>query len=317
MKRSYLLALSITFLQFNLVAGEPSAFGAGNLNNPKPYGLTSTEEALLQNKKNLQQVVVKSNNQANKVDSLRSRIDGLQSIIEGLSQKAQDNKVALKSLSNQIDNKLKGSDEYEKRVGEITQLNNDISQNNIKDIEKLKLVISEISLLIDTINALYVSKDEFNKLVSDVNNFKDLVAGELKSKSASGSKSDGSSLSSMDNAEISDKAQEFYEKKFYTKAIEYYNYLIDKNYKPARAHYMIGEMNYYRKNYSDAIAYFKKSASLYSDASYMPILMLHTARAMDYTGDKKNAKAFYNGIIAKYPDTKYAKDSKEYLSLMN
>ena len=85
-----------------------------------------------------------------------------------------------------------------------------------------------------------------------------------------------------------------------THAQQQYLYLIEKKYKPARSHYMIGEMNYYRKNYSEAIAYFKKSASLYAKASYMPTLMLHTAVSMEKTGDKKNAKSFYKGIISKY-----------------
>ena len=318
MKRSFLLTLFTIFLPYNIIASEPSAFGAGNLDNPKPYGLTSSEEALLQNKKNLRKVVVKSNNQANKVESLRDRLDGLQGIIEGLAKKTQDNKVTIRTLSNQNSDKLKSSDEYEKRLAEATQLNNEVSQNNLKSIEKITLVISEISLLIDTINSTYVTKEEFNSLVNDVNKFKDLVASELKGKSKAKAKvkSQDSLLSSMDNDEIAKKAQSLYEKKFYTKSIKYYTYLIDKNYKPARAHYMIGEMNYYRKNYADAIAYFKKSASVYPDSVYMPILMLHTALSMDKTGDKKNAKAFYNGIIVKYPESKYADDAKKYLGLM-
>ena len=96
----------------------------------------------------------------------------------------------------------------------------------------------------------------------------------------------------MKKGDISTKAKSFYDKKYYTKSIEYYSYLIEKNYKPAHAHYMIGEMMFRRKNYADAISYFKKSASLYSKASYMDLLMLHTAISMDRTNDKKNAKTF-------------------------
>jgi len=76
---------------------------------------------------------------------------------------------------------------------------------------------------------------------------------------------------------------------------------------------MIGEMKYRRKNYSEAIAYFKKSASLYAQASYMPTLMLHTAISMDKTGDKKNAKAFFKGLIVKYPSSSEAVEAKKYL----
>ena len=305
MKRSILVTFLVTFLPFNLIGAEPSAFGAGNINNPNPYGLTSSEELLLQNKKNLRKVVVKSNNQANEVDSLRERIDGLQTIIESLSRKSQENKIYLKNLDKKGEEELNSANEYEKRLSEM-------SQTNSQSIEQIKLVIAELSTLLDSINSTYITKNEFNDLVKEMNNFKDLVAKELKSTSTPKK----SELSQMSTGKVATKAKQFYDKKYYTKAIEYYSYLIEKNYKPARAHYMIGEMKYKRKNYSDAISYFKKSASLYSKASYMSSLMLHTAISMDKTGDKKNAKAFYNGVVKKFPNTKDAKDAKNYLGLM-
>ena len=96
MYRSFLIATSVALLPLSLLANEPSAFGAGDLSNPQPYGLTTSEEILLENKNKLHKVVVKSNNQDNKVDSLRERIDGLQSVIETLSFKAQENKQKIK-----------------------------------------------------------------------------------------------------------------------------------------------------------------------------------------------------------------------------
>ncbi|MEA3331463.1 MAG: tetratricopeptide repeat protein [Campylobacterota bacterium] len=312
MNRSFLVTFLVAFLPFNLIGAEPSAFGAGNLNSSKPYGLTSSEEVVLQNKKNLQKVVANSNDQADRVDSIRERIDGLQTIIEGLSRKSQENKINLQKLDEKNTQELDNSNEYEKRVSEVTQSNTQISQVNSQNIEDIKLVISELSLLVDNIQKTYVTKDEYNSLVKDLNKFKDLVAKELK-KSSSPKKS---GLKAKSNAQIAKEARSYYDKKYYTKSIERYSYLIEKNYKPANAHYMIGEMKYRRKNYAEAIAYYKKSASLYSKAKYMPILMLHTARAMELTGDKKNAKSFYNGVIVKYPNSSQAKDVKKYLNSM-
>jgi len=117
----------------------------------------------------------------------------------------------------------------------------------------------------------------------------------------------------MSNSDVANKAKAFYNKKYYTKAIEYYSHLILKNYKPANAHFMIGQMKFKRKNYADAISFYKKSAALYSKASYMPELMLNTAISMYKTGDKKNAKAFFNGVIVKYPDSAQAKSAKKYM----
>ncbi|MCK4974050.1 MAG: tetratricopeptide repeat protein [Sulfurimonas sp.] len=317
MNRSVLIAFLAIFLPYNLYCAEPSAFGAGDLSNPTPYGLTSSEEVILQNKKNLRKVVVKSKNQANEVDSIRERIDGLQTVIESLSALSRENKLKLKSFDKKNSDQLKSNNEYEKRLIESIQGNSNLIQVNdnqivvsTKEIEKLNIIVVELSKLIDTINSSYVTKNEFNLLVNDVNKFKDLVAKELKAKA----KPKKSKLDKIPNGDIARKAKDYYDKRLYTKALKNYNYLIKKNYKPARSHYMIGEINYYRKNYADAIAYFKKSAKLYSKASYMPVLMLHTAISMEKTGDKDNAQAFYNAVIVKYPDSKSAKLAKSKLN---
>jgi len=309
---SKLIALLAIILPFYLSAAEPSAFGAGDLSNPNPYGLTSSESTILETKQNLRKVVVKSNNQANEVDSLRERIDGLQTIIESISNSSRNNKLKLKSLDETNTLNYKNSSEYEKRLTESIQETNKLILMNSEEIEKIKLVIAEMSKLIDKINLSYVTKNEFNLLVNDVNKFKGLVAKELK-KSAKPKKS---KLEKISNADVAKKAKAYYAKKFYTKALVNYNHLIKNNYKPAYAHYMVGEINYYRKNYSDAIAYFKKSASLYSKASYIPVLMLHTAISMDKTGDKNNAATFYNAVITKYPQSSAAKIAKNKLSLI-
>jgi TolA-binding protein len=72
-------------------------------------------------------------------------------------------------------------------------------------------------------------------------------------------------------------------------------------------------MNYRRKNYANAISYYKKSSSLYSKASYMPTLMLHTAVSMSKTGDKQHANAFFKAVVAKYPNSVEAKEANIYL----
>jgi len=297
------LLLTLTSPIF-LLAAEPSAFGAGDLSSPEPYGLTSNEQVILETKKKLTQVAQKSSSQASQLDSLRERIDGLQSIVESLSRKSHNNKINLQSLKEETDKAFVNSNEYQTRVGES------VAQNT-QEIEKLKIAISELSKLLDDINAHYVSKSEFNALVDDVNKFKSLMAQELKSKKRSSAKSS----SKISSAELYNLAKKNYDKKYYTKAIANYEELIRRKYKPAYAHYMIGEMYYKRKDYAKAISYFKKSSKLYSKAKYMPTLMLHSAIAMDKTGDKAHAKAFYKAIVAKYPKSKEAKVAKGKLGL--
>ena len=306
-----------------LYSAEPSAFGAGNINNPNPYGLTKSEQVILENKnsliknkKNLRKVEIKSNKQANEVDLLRERIDGLQSIVESINRKSHANRSSLQKLNHKTLEESKNSNEYEIRLGNATQSNSENIQLNSENIKKIKLVISELSILIDSINSKYITRDEFNTLVDDVNNFKTLIVKELKAKKERkvAPVVPKSPFANMTNGDIATKAKAFFERQYYTDAIKYYEYLIEKNYRPAQAHYMIGKMYYKRKNYANAISYFKKSATLYSKASYMPNLMLHTAISMDKTGDKKHAENFYRGIILKYPNSEEAVQAERNLS---
>lgn len=75
----------------------------------------------------------------------------------------------------------------------------------------------------------------------------------------------------------------------------------------------MGEIAYYTKQYEDAIFYFKKSAGLYDKASYIDTLLLHTAVSLDKTGEKTQARVFYENIIENYPTKKTAKIAKDRL----
>jgi len=300
MKSTAKALLLVTFVSSWSFAAEPSAFGAGDLTAPNPYGLTPNEKVILQTKDTLKKVAINTKSQASELDSLRERIDGIQSIIENLSIKSHNNKINLQKFKEENQGKIDNIHEFQTRLGEQIE-------TNTQEIEKLKAMVLDLSKVVDKINAAYVTKDEFNALVNDVNSFKTLVTKEIKSKKSRAKSTKTSSV------ELYNKAKKDFDKKYYTKAIQNYKELIKRKYKPAYAHYMIGEMNFKRKNYAEAISYFKKSASLYDKASYMPKLMLHAAIAMDKTGDKVHAKAFYNAIIAKYPSSKEAKEAKKYL----
>lgn len=304
MKCSYKFIL-LTSLPALLIGAEPSAFGAGNLESPSPYGLTSSEKALLETKKKLTQVSAKSNNQASQLDSLRERIDGLQSVLESMSRKSHNNKIELQKLYELNSEFTDANQEYQKRVSEL------LEQNTL-DTKEIKKELEALQISLEKISKEYVSKEQFNELVEDINSFKKLVSEELKgTQKKQGSTKKEQKLSS---AEIYNRAKMNFDRKYYTNAIEDYEYLIEHNYKPAYAHYMIGEMNFRRKNYANAISYFKKSASLYSKASYMPELMLHTAISMKESGDTQNAKTFFDAVIKKYPQSNEAKEAEKYLT---
>ena len=302
MKSTASALLLVTFISSVSFAAEPSAFGAGDLNSKNPYGLTQNEKVILQTKDTLKKVAINTKSQANELDSLRERIDGIQSVVENLSIKAHNNKINLQN--DKAANKINIDNIHEFETG----LNKQV-ENNIQEIEKLKQMILKLSQVVDDVNAHYVSKNEFNTLVHDVNDFKVLVTKEMQSKKTT------VRPTKLGSAKLYTQAKAYFDKKYYTKAIQNYKELIKRKYKPAFSHYMIGEMYYKRKNYAQAISYFKKSASLYDKASYMPNLMLHSAISMDKTGDREHAKTFYNAIMIKYPKSKEAKEAKKYLGL--
>lgn len=303
MKRSTIALLLSAAISLSLNCAEPSAFGAGDLSSDNPYGLTPDEKAILETKKKLRKVDLSTKTHASQLDSLRERIDGLQDIVETLSRKSHNNKIALRELEEKNVLDSNSSNEYQKRLSELLQ-------QDSQTIQVLQEQTVEISKLVDQINANYVSKKEFNELVDDINQFKSLVAKELKTNSHKTT----TKKSKISSAELYNSAKVNFDKKYYTKAIEEYSELIARKYKPAYAHYMIGEMWYKRKDYAKAISYFKKSSKLYSKASYMPNLMLHTAISMEKTDDSAHANSFYNAIIQKYPNSKEAVEAKKLLN---
>ena len=292
------LPLTLLVLPFTLLANEPSAFGAGNLDSDNPYGLTSAEKKIVQNNKTLKQNNRKLNSNKGEIESLRERIDGLQSVLESIAMKSQKNKVALGDMSKTREND--GLSTQERLVALETQI-----ATNGENVVQLKTAIEELSKLMDEQSASYVTKEEHNALVDDVNAFKSLVAGELKKKSKTSS--------SKGSGDLATQAKKHYDAKSYSKALNDYKELVNRKYKPAYGHYMIAQCYFAKNDYGKAIAHYKESAARYKKASYMPTLMLRTAYSMSKVGETANAKKFYNAVVAKYPGSVEAEKAERYL----
>ena len=291
--RSVLL-LSFFLLPLSLYA-EKSAFGAGDLNNPSPYGLTKAEKHILDNKETISDIEGTVRKNRSRIGSVEESLSGVKSIVEGLNEKGQSEKMELQSL--------KGSS------AEMNQKIDDIIVRHDEHIQQLKTVMGELSSLIDTINSRYVSKEEYNALATEINSFKLDVAKQLKKIAKGGS----NPLDNKSNAQVAKDAKALFDKKKYADAIDHYEHLITKNYKPAAAHYYIGESYFQLNEYKNAVAYFKESAKRYSKASYMPNLMLHTAISLKKGNDEKGANQFFQALIAKYPDSSEAKKAEKLL----
>ncbi len=295
------LLISSFLLPLSLYA-EKSAFGAGDLNSPSPYGLTKAEKHILDNKETLNDIDGTVRKNRSRISTLEESLSGVRSIVEGLNESGHNEKVSLETLKGDIALMKDSSSEIQVKIDEIV-LNHD------DHIKQLKLVMGELSSLIDTINSSYVSKQEYNTLAQEINSFKLDVAKQLK-KIAKGSTN---TLDNKSNAQVEKDADALFKKEKYADAIDSFEHLIAKHYKPARSHYYIGESYFQLNEYSNAIAYFKESAKLYSTAKYMPKLMLHTAISLKKTKDISGANQFFEALIAKYPKSNEAKKAKEFL----
>lgn len=286
-----LLATFPLLLTLAASATEPSVFGAGDLNNPNPYGLTHEEKLILENKKELQNVIQKSNVQNAKVETVTERLDGMQGIIEGLGQRSNEQTLILQKLQEKL-----SSDSNES--GNVDDLAKAVNANT-ESIVQFKTLLEELSRVVDEINADYVSKEQFSALIKQ-------LKLTLPERTASSVK--------MSNSDIEKEANKLFSQRKFTEAQNYFEQMVQKKHKVAEAFFMIGETQFERRKYKDAVVSYKESASRNEKALYMPTLLLHSGISMEKTGDSATAKAFYQATMSKFSGSGAAKEANERLS---
>ena len=306
------LLISTSFLFVSVTFAETSMFGAGDLESSTPYGLTKTEEVIVKNKKivkNNEKKLKKTNTQ---VQDLNERVDGIESLLEGESLKL--NKVYL-SLNKHIEelklykqNTLEDINKNSEIVAnmqlaidsDMQKLKSQIERND-KNLKTIKKSFDKIVKLVNSINSQYVTKKEFNKLISLLDNKS--VSKSTTSKSTPATKKTKKQLLA--------EAKKLFKKDYFTKALPIFEDLISQNYRPAESSFYVGEIKYYRKKYKEALHYFKNSMTLYDKAKYLPKLLLHSAISFEKLGDEENAQNFYSTIVDVYPESIEAKEASK------
>ncbi len=188
----------------------------------------------------------------------------------------------------------------------------ELQQSKSTDTSSLKsstssddALLKKLAAMIDDINANYVSKEELQKALGGK------ITAKPPIKKAANKTED--SLESTNTTELYSEGVRYFVKQHYDEAKKRFTITDAKRYKPAASNYYLGEIAYYTKKYEDAIFYFKKSAGLYDKASYIDTLLLHTAVSLENTGDKGQARVFYENIIENYAGKKTAQIAKERL----
>ncbi len=307
---------SVALIGATLLYAESSAFGAGDLTSDSPYGLTSGEKLLKEKLDTL------SNNDAqvnSRINEIEQRVEGLQSTLEGInSQYAKSNsrltqlETNFEAMENNLSTELQNLKAYVEESRKIQDTNN----------KQIKKILTELSSLVDSINANYVSKDDLNdfnlsaKNTLVISTSDDKNATSLKENNASVIPAKEKEVKQIDdswkkkkNNEILDLAIKDLNDNSYENSKTKLNYLISKQYKPARANFWLGEIEYKQKKYNNAIAYYKTSSALSTKGDYFPKLLYHTAISLDKIGDPKTANGFYKALKTNYPNSPEAKAS--------
>jgi len=281
-----------------LLAREPSAFDAGNLDLDTPYGLTQSEKIILQNRNTikeidsqLQELKLMVNTLSRKLQEYEEKINGILSVVDGASKGTHDQIV---SMQERIEGLIVQNQA-------LNQKYNELQTKQSEDAKRFKSAVAELGEIINNINKDYVDRERFRKLEDAFFKLEKVATSAPKHNLGD------------DNWQIYVDMKEYFEKKRYDEVEIRAKHLISENFRRATANYYLGRVNFEKKRYEDAIYYFKESWSIYDKSEFMPILLLQSAISLEKLGKKSEANSFYHSLIDAYPDSDEAQQAKQKL----
>jgi TolA-binding protein len=243
-------------------------------NEPSVYGAGNIDSAQPYGLTETERAVLENRRT---VQSLKNRVTEQQNRIDGLTTIIEGLNKEILALKEQVDSSSNGG------------ASNDPNQTYN--------MLLELGELIDKINNNYVSHEDLRVALAGGKPIKRVA----------------DTSSSTDISKTYRLAIQLFGQKSYQSAKQNFEEALAHNYKKASANYYLGEIAYYTQEYSDAISYYKESASLYDKASYMKVLYLHTAISLARTGQEDKAKGFFQFVVDNYPNTKAAEIAKKNL----
>ena len=313
MKKQIFL-FSIALLPIAALSSEPSAFGSSDFSSGTSSSSSYSNTVSVSDKKpqNNQRTATinESISSSSKADlsNVSEQYEGMRSVMDSYATK----------IAKQ-DEKMRQLEEENKKLREYVEESRKIQ---IENQDKIKVVVGELGTLIDSINKNYVPKDKFDQLANEVRggkgaSSKATTAPETTKKDTTKETAPAPSkvisakeLSTKDSATLMKEADEYYDKKSYSEAQALYNELLNRNYKPAKVNFNLGEISFSQKSYTTAIEHYKSSIALFDKAAYTPTLLYHTGASFEKLGKTKEAQGFYKALKESYPDSPEAKKVK-------
>jgi len=283
--------LALTFFVFLYAEIDP--FKAGDLDSPSPYGLTPTEKAILKNKKEIKKNTSLIKDLQEDLKKLKSKIT--QKFIE-YDDKISDLKTKYTAFNALLD-----------EIG-TTKLKIDTLNRKLKDIN-LTALDDKIKTLEKENKALKKAFEEFvkiqNKNLETLNSSIEAILKELK---------DLKVKKPLNLKEAMKKAKAYFFGNQLNKAKELFLYTLENDYLPATSSYYLGEIAFKRKNYKEAIFYYKKSITIYpKKTSFTTKLLYHTGISFLKLNQKEKAKLTFQKLINDFPDSKFVELAKKEL----
>ena len=312
MKKKTIL-FSMVLLPIVALSNEPSAFGTSDFSSTTTSSQTNSyNNSISVSDRKVNQAPIKAT-------SLESSSSSSRDITANSSSSSEQYEVMrslLDSYASKIakqDERMRQQEEEMKKLRDYVEESRKIQADNQ---EKIKAVVGELGTLIDSINKNYVPKEKFDQLANEVRGGKAAKSAatsapaETKETTTPAKTFSAKELSTKDSATLLKDADEYYDKKSYTEAQTLYKELLNRNYKPAKINYNLGEIAYSQKSYSSAIEYYKASIALFDKAAYTPTLLYHTGSSFEKLGKLKEAQGFYKALKDSYPDSPEAKKIK-------
>lgn len=256
----------------------------------------------------------------NKIVNLEQAVDGLKTVYEGMSATSRQDSITIKNQIDKIQNIQDIVDSYQMSQKSQAELVKNLKaqvEANTKNIEQINQKIDKLSEAFlqandEIIKQIQVLSEQALALQNNIQGIQNQPV--IDSMQTSNNMPKQAYNFSPDNSKNLSEAKNLLRKKRNEEAKAYFEYLIDQKFAVAESSYYIGEIYYARKEYNEALPYYKTSASLDSKASYMPILLWHTAWSFKYLNDSNNYRKFLQTLVALFPESEQGRKAQDILS---